>query len=323
LFSIFYRKTVCLLSLITSYQFANPSAGKLVYCTRTVPEMNHVMEELAVVLAYRAEELAEQEQQEQENLQPDTTADAATAVADAAVADTAGRGRASEDIEDSAGLEGQSNNSNNAQQASSSSSIPSAAKKPRVYKREAKQQHRTGGKPPMGPIANGKGAGGSGILALCLSSRRNMCIHERVMAESDREAVDAACRTMTASWSTEKCPYYENFNAAGEATLSMPSGVYDLEELQKWGRQRGWCPYYLTRRAINHANVLIYNYQYMLDPKVGTQRVLFIFYILKSESKARVLSSSFFSYSASIIVHMLHHSQNGIQRFRSRNGYCV
>lgn len=28
-------KTVSLLSLITSYQYANPSAGKLVYCTRT------------------------------------------------------------------------------------------------------------------------------------------------------------------------------------------------------------------------------------------------------------------------------------------------
>ena len=50
-------KTVCLLSLITSYQFANPSAGKLVYCTRTVPEMNSVVEELATVLSYRAEQL--------------------------------------------------------------------------------------------------------------------------------------------------------------------------------------------------------------------------------------------------------------------------
>ena len=49
----------------------------------------------------------------------------------------------------------------------------------------------------------------------------------------------------------------------------MPSGVYDLEELQKWGKQRHWCPYYLTRQAINHANILVYNYQYMLDPKVA------------------------------------------------------
>lgn len=124
-------------------------------------------------------------------------------------------------------------------------------------------------------------------------------------AESDREAVDAACRDMTATWvieaaqknpgSIETCSYYDNFQAAGEST-TMPSGIYDLEELQKWGKQRNWCPYFLTRQgtstccrsfreqqlltdanrpfssvvaAINHANILVYNYQYMLDPKVG------------------------------------------------------
>jgi len=56
-------KTVCLLSLITSYQYANPAAGKLVYCTRTVPEMNSVMEELSTVLNYRAEQLGLSSQQ--------------------------------------------------------------------------------------------------------------------------------------------------------------------------------------------------------------------------------------------------------------------
>ena len=36
---------------------ANQNCGKLVYCTRTVPEMNSVMEELGVVLGYRSEQL--------------------------------------------------------------------------------------------------------------------------------------------------------------------------------------------------------------------------------------------------------------------------
>lgn len=217
-------KTVCLLSLITSYQFANPSAGKLVYCTRTVPEMNAVMEELATVLSYRADQLRQSE------------------VADATMSEV-------EPHDDGMG------------------SHPK--KKPR--KIHTKQSNR----PPMGPIQN---AGGSGVLALCLSSRRNMCVHERVLEESDREAVDAACRSMTASWvvdqakrnpgSIETCSYFDNFQSAGEAT-TMPSGIYDLEELRKWGKARGWCPYYLTRQAINHANVLVYNYQYMLDPKVA------------------------------------------------------
>ena len=169
--------------------------------------MNHCMEELATVLAYRSEML---QQQEQENA--------------AAAAEPM-------DVEDTV--------PSNEQEQSTS---PRAKKKVRrVYNRRKK--------PAMGPIADGRGAGGSGLLALCLSSRRNMCIHERVMAESDREAVDAACRNMTASWvteanekrpgSVETCSYYDNFKAAGEST-TMPSGVYDLEELQKWGKQRGW-----------------------------------------------------------------------------------
>ncbi|CAN0513457.1 unnamed protein product, partial [Ectocarpus sp. 8 AP-2014] len=98
-------KTVCLISLITSYQFAHPEVGKLIYCTRTVPEMMKCIEELKRVIGYRKDQL---------------------------------------------GLEGEK------------------------------------------------------VLALCLSSRRNLCIHERVIEESDREAVDGACRDMTASWVRKK-----------------------------------------------------------------------------------------------------------------------
>ena len=43
-------KTITLLSLITSYQLAHPEVGKLVYCTRTVPEMEKVLAELQVGL---------------------------------------------------------------------------------------------------------------------------------------------------------------------------------------------------------------------------------------------------------------------------------
>ncbi len=224
-------KTVCLLSLITSYQFSKPSAGKLVYCTRTVPEMNHVMEELATVLAYRAEQLHLHEEQEQlQQQQQQQTVDVDM-----------------EDIARQQQPEGE-------QQKSGQETREGEVQQPRKKARRVINGNKAKG-PPMGPITDGKGAGGSGVLALCLSSRRNMCIHERVMAESDREAVDAACRGMTASWvleaarknpgSMETCCYYDSFQSAGEA-MSMPSGVYDLEELKKWGKSRGWCPYYLT-----------------------------------------------------------------------------
>jgi DNA excision repair protein ERCC-2 len=261
-------KTVCLLSLITSYQYANPSAGKLVYCTRTVPEMNAVMEELGTVLAYRAKELggclSEQTAISQTENGPVNTG---SFVVSQGMADMEDSVRPSTIVSSNTGastLDGEK------------TVVPTkrGKKRPRTYNRRTASSNKN-----LGPISNnGHGAGGSGVLALCLSSRRNMCIHERVLNESDREAVDAACRTMTASWVIEKaqanpgsietCQYYDKFQSAGEAT-SLPSGIYDLEELKLWGKEQGICPYYLTRQAINHANILVFNYQYMLDPKVA------------------------------------------------------
>mmetsp|Transcript_21455 Transcript_21455/g.46613 ORF Transcript_21455/g.46613 Transcript_21455/m.46613 type:complete len:871 (-) Transcript_21455:228-2840(-) len=273
-------KTVCLLSLITSYQMANPNdCGKLVYCTRTVPEMNSVMEELGVVLKYRSEQL-------------DAEAAAAAVVAHVEMGD---------DSQQQPSGEASSASETAETTISSNNSAPSKKKRKRIY--GPKNTEKNNRQNNMGPSSHANGAGGSGALALCLSSRRNMCINERVLRESDRESIDAACRTMTAPWAVEQakkkkqqyqhqaqahheqaqtqqqqqassskygasCSYYDGFREAGEAT-SMPSGVYDLEELKKWGASKNWCPYYLTRQAINHASVLVFNYQYMLDPKVA------------------------------------------------------
>jgi len=170
-------KTACLLALITAFQYAHPEMGKLIYCTRTVPEMEKCLAELKRLMAYVKE-------------------------------------------------------------------------------------HR----PEKAPF-----------LALCLSSRKNMCVHQRVQTTADRENVDVECRKMTASWvrakaeadhSIETCGFFESWDAAG-TDAAMPDGVYDVEDLRRLGRRTGWCPYFVARHAITHANVVVYNYQYMLDPKVA------------------------------------------------------
>eukprot|EP01038_Epipyxis_sp_PR26KG_P006525 gene6525-8966_t len=176
-------KTVCLVALITSYQHQFPATGKLIYCTRTVPEMVKCMDEIKRVIDYRKKLLG-----------PD------------------------------------------------------------------------GGK----------------VLAICLSSRRNMCVHPRVMDEGDRDTVDSLCRNMTASWVRNKvnqsgadnggsemlCSFYENYAKDG-SNAEIPHGVYSLDDLKDLGTQKGWCPYFMTRHLINHSTILVYNYQYMLDPKVS------------------------------------------------------
>lgn len=114
------------------------------------------------------------------------------------------------------------------------------------------------------------------VLALCLSSRRNMCIHPDVVDESDRERVDALCRNMTASWvrsraerepTVKLCEFFEQYERTG--TDAELRGIHSLDDLKRLGEEKGWCPYFLARHAITFANVVVFNYQYMLDPKIA------------------------------------------------------
>lgn len=36
-----------------------------------------------------------------------------------------------------------------------------------------------------------------------------------------------------------------------------------------FGKEKGWCPYFLARHMVQFANVVVYSYQYLLDPKVA------------------------------------------------------
>ena len=50
-------KTVSLLSLIVAYQMSYPEHRKLIYCSRTMSEIEKALAELASLMAYRAKEL--------------------------------------------------------------------------------------------------------------------------------------------------------------------------------------------------------------------------------------------------------------------------
>eukprot|EP00924_Labyrinthula_sp_SR-Ha-C_P007404 snap_masked-scaffold_24-processed-gene-2.34-mRNA-1 protein AED:0.02 eAED:0.02 QI:0/-1/0/1/-1/1/1/0/767 len=188
-------KTISLLSLICSYQKANPSAGKLIYCTRTVPEMKHTINELKRVVKY----IGSFENDEEMKFDGET--------------------------------------------------------------RKARN-----------------------ILGICLSARRNMCLHKKVIKESDRERVDALCRRMTAPWVRQKyeseinieeatdknrlCNFYEGLNRS--SMVKKPEkGIFDLDDIKKYGKENNVCPYFLVREIIQEADVIVFNYQYLLDPKIS------------------------------------------------------
>ena len=56
-------------------------------------------------------------------------------------------------------------------------------------------------------------------------------------------------------------------NSLWRAPQVLDPGVYTLDDLRQFGRKKGWCPYFLARHMLAFANVVVYNYQYMLDPK--------------------------------------------------------
>lgn len=187
-------KTVTLLSFITSYHLTRPEMAKLIYCTRTVGEMEKVLEELQVVIKNRDECYAEDNPEKEKAM-------------------------------------------------------------PRM-------------------------------LALGLTTRRNLCLHPVVSKKESRDEADAACRSLTASWVRSSamevvangneqngvpeslCEYFEGHERVGTHSI-MPSGVYTLEDLMQFGREKKWCPYYTARHALSYANVIVYNYQYLLDPKIA------------------------------------------------------
>ncbi|XP_054855633.1 general transcription and DNA repair factor IIH helicase subunit XPD isoform X3 [Eublepharis macularius] len=116
------------------------------------------------------------------------------------------------------------------------------------------------------------------FLGLALSSRKNLCIHPEVSAFRFGKEVDGKCFSLTASYvraqhqqddSVPFCRFFEEFDAHGRQ-VPLPYGVYNLDDLKAYGRQKGWCPYFLARYSILHANVVVYSYHYLLDPKIAS-----------------------------------------------------
>ena len=49
----------------------------------------------------------------------------------------------------------------------------------------------------------------------------------------------------------------------------MPPDIYTLDDLKELGRRENMCPYFLARKFLLRANIIVYNYSYLLDPKIA------------------------------------------------------
>ena len=106
------------------------------------------------------------------------------------------------------------------------------------------------------------GARDEGFRGMGLTSRRNLCLHPDVSREKKGKIVDARCRDLTSSFACEKgraepgsvelCSFHEELNNY-EAGNLLPTGIWTLEDVKRYGRDKGVCPYFTIRRMVSIA----------------------------------------------------------------------
>ncbi|KAK0528371.1 TFIIH/NER complex ATP-dependent 5'-3' DNA helicase subunit [Tilletia horrida] len=247
-------KTVSLLSLIVSYQKYHPAGRKLIYCSRTVPEIEKALAELKRLMEYRSRYYFDPDAEDPNDpiLKPPDWVDPDEDDKD--------------DISATGGLSSRAA-SEDPEGSDSPSAAEQARKKGKFRRRKAKGKWAS--KHKLEPF-----------LAVGLSSRKNLCVHPEVSRERRGKVVDARCRDMTNAWvcakgredpgSVELCTYHEELGKLQPGEM-LPQGVWTLEEIKEMAKEEGICPYFAVRRSLAFVDVIIYSFHYLLDPKVAEQ----------------------------------------------------
>ncbi|KAK4686887.1 DNA excision repair protein ERCC-2, partial [Tremellales sp. Uapishka_1] len=145
------------------------------------------------------------------------------------------------------------------------------------------------------------GAKDEGFRGMGLTSRRNLCLHPEVahLPFSTISGADETFRDLTSAFACEKgradpgsmplCSFHEELNNYETGDL-IPPGIYTLDDVKKYGQEKGVCPYFTIRRMVcqlflldvqrvanivtpqlPYLDVVIYSFHYLLDPKVAEQ----------------------------------------------------
>jgi len=96
--------------------------------------------------------------------------------------------------------------------------------------------------------------------AVALASRQNLCLNEMCRKLPSNDAVEA-CRVLRNS---KRCLYKSRFNYSPS---SLPP-VLSTKVLLQYGKTRGVCPYFLSRRVAEDCWVIVAPYQYIFNESI-------------------------------------------------------
>lgn len=98
-----------------------------------------------------------------------------------------------------------------------------------------------------------------------LASRRHYCIQKDVREAKD---ISDACRdAIVSKVSKSKCEYYHRLSKIGVYDQRFSINM-DVEDLVKYSKSARVCPYFLSREAANHSEIILCPYNYIIDPAI-------------------------------------------------------
>ncbi|CDJ36075.1 protein arginine n-methyltransferase, putative [Eimeria mitis] len=285
-------KTAAMMSILTSMQLADPSMGRIIYCTRTVAEMEKALLELKMVIDYRIKEIEKekqqqhqlQQQQDEQQQQHQLQQQQPRAPVEAPLL---GRKMRDAGYLLGVGLSARRSlcaNANVLRSAEREKIDEGCRKRTAPWVRQEAIDRRHARQAFSSSSSNGSSSSTSGAEGDGTHNGSSSA----TAAESSAAAAAAAAAEApdiedvgAGDTSDGLCAFYENFDEYF-SPQHFPAGVYTLEELKaaavRWRhpllqRSLPLCPYFLARRLLQVANVVVLNYQYLIDPKVSEAAV--------------------------------------------------
>jgi fanconi anemia group J protein len=112
-----------------------------------------------------------------------------------------------------------------------------------------------------------------------LSSREHTCIHEEVIGEPKK---NEKCKELIKGKKdkttgeiipSSQCSYYHLWKKTDDNDF-MDDNCWDIEDLINESKDRGYCPFYVSRDIAKQVDIVFCPYNYLIDPSIRSSMKL-------------------------------------------------
>lgn len=122
-----------------------------------------------------------------------------------------------------------------------------------------------------------KSTGYKGMNSAILGSRKQMCINPDIQKTGDN--IHAICKSTV---KVQKCEFYNHLQGLKSDKNFMDNEitghVLDIEDLVSLGKEKEFCPYYMSQYMAEKADIVFSPYNYVLEERIrlGNETLVFI-----------------------------------------------